>query len=344
MAQRFVTPLSTVQYWVQRAGRQRLDRVDWTDHRQQPRAAPNRTPAPVEARIVRLRADLQQSILGEAGAAAIHAALAPDREVPPSIRTIGRILARHGQVEVDLFDYIEMLKLAHGPLFDVLTGVAWHGGYPAAWVLPQATTTATLPCLQAHWQALGCPAYAQLDNDARFQGAHQHADVFGRVTRFCLQLGITPVFVPPREFGLQNPVESCNALWQTKVWRRHTFTSLAEVQQASTAYLAARRVRLAARITNAPARQPWPQDWAWQPAVLSAGMVIYIRRTSEAGTMTLLGHTWRVHRHWCHRLVRAEVDLRNEVIRCFALRRRAPEEQPLLTELRYQYPRGDLVR
>jgi hypothetical protein len=174
VAQRFVTSLSTVQYWVQRAGRHRLDRVDWTDHRQQPRAAPNRTPAPVEARIVRLRADLQQSILGEAGASAIHAALTTGRATPPSIRTIGRILVRHGQVdrhhrsrqpppprgwylpavaaqqvEVDLFDYIEMLKLAHGPLFDVLTGVALHGGHPAAWVLPQATTTATLPCLQA---------------------------------------------------------------------------------------------------------------------------------------------------------------------------------------------------
>jgi hypothetical protein len=247
-------------------------------------------------------------------------------------------------VELDLFDYIEMLKLAGGPVLDVFTTVALHRGWPGAWPLAPATTTATLDCMIAHWRRVGCPGFAQMDNDTRFQGAHQHPDVFGRVVRLCLQLGITPVFVPPREFGLQNPIESFNSLWQSKVWRRYHFGSLTDLTTISAQYIAARCTRLASRATLAPARAPWPTDWEWQPRQLPAGVVIYIRRTTEAGRITLLGHTWRVDPHWCHRLVRAEVDLGHDVIRCYALRRRAPAEQPLLTELPYRYPRADLVR
>ncbi len=369
VARRFGVSLHTVQRWVARAHGQRLDRVDWTDQRTRRPRAPNRTPPAVEAHVLRVRHTLHHSVLGEVGAVAIAAALDARGQPAPSVRTIGRILARHGQVdhhrrrrepppppgwhlpavgtraaELDLFDFIEMLKLADGPVFDVLTTIALHSGRPAAWPLRTATTTAALSCLIPHWQAEGCPSYAQFDNDTRFQGAHQHPDVFGRVVRLCLKLEITPVFVPPREFGLQNAIESFNSLWQSKVWRRHHFGSLTDLATISAQYIAARCTRLAVRATRAPARAPWPTEWEWQPKQLPAGVVIYIRRTTEEGRITLLGHTWRVDPHWCHRLVRAEVELAHDVIRCCALRRRAPGEQPRLAELPYRYPRADLLR
>jgi hypothetical protein len=232
---------------------------------------------------------------------------------------------RTRRAELELFDFIEMLKLQHGPLLDVFTGVALHRGLPVAWPeLRGATTTSVLARLMAHWQREGCPGYAQFDNDTRFQGAHQHPDVFGRVVRLCLQLGITPVFVPPREFGMQNPIEHFNGLWQAKIWRRYRFPGPKALQQTNGRYLAARRERLAARAAEAPPRHPWPPEWTWRPAQLVAGTVVYLRRTSDQGTIALLGHSWRVDPHWRHRLVRAEVDLRHAVIRCLALRRRSP--------------------
>lgn len=368
VARRFGVSLRTVQHWVKRAAAQRLDRVDWTDHRRQPRVAVNRTPAPVEQQVVQTRRALHQSVLGEVGAAAIHTSLQASGCRPPSVRTIGRILVRQGvidgrdrrrqpppppgwhlptvaarELELDLFDCIETLKLAQGPRFDVLTSVGLHSGLPAAWPLPNATTSRILTCLTGHWRQQGRPGFAQFDNDTRFQGAHQYPDVFGRVVRLCLQLEITPVFVPPRELGFQNPVESFNALWQTKVWHRFHFDRFPAVTTASAAYTRARRRRLAERAARAPHRAPWPRTWVWDPTRLRAGRVIYIRRTSEHGTISLLGRSWKVDRHWCHRLVRAEVDLAQQHIRCFALRRRDPADQPVLAELPYAYPRGDLL-
>ena len=82
------------------------------------------------------------------------------------------------------------------------------------------TAKKTVQTLVAHWREHGLPAYAQFDNDTIFQGAHQYRDTFGRVTRLCLQLGVTPVFAPPRETGFQAAIESYNGRWQAKVWRR----------------------------------------------------------------------------------------------------------------------------
>ena len=366
----FRVSLHTVQYWLARARAQRLDRVDWGTRPSGPRRPRNRTAPRVEASVLALRHELQEhDILGEHGAAAIrHALLAAGTEGVPALRTIGRILERHGaldhrrrvrrpppppgwhlpavaarQAELDSFDVIEDLKLADGPLVDVLTGVALLSSLPAAWPLVPASTSHILPCLVAHWRTYGLPAYAQFDNDTRFQGPHQHPDVFGRVTRLCLQLGVTPVFVPPREFGLQNAIEGFNGLYQAKVWRRFHFAVLAALESHTQRYLAARIQRLAARRGSAPARRPWPAAWHWQPAQLPAGCVIFIRRTNDRGEITLLGHTWLIDPAWCHRLVRSEVDLAAAEIPCYALRRSAPDQQPLLRTIPYRYPRHDLT-
>lgn len=369
-ARRCGVSLRTVQVWVARAQGQRLDRVDWQNRPPGCRTPVNRTPTAVVDQILTCRDQLRRdSVLGEYGAIAIRRTLQlADTASPPSVRTIGRILLRHGRLdhahrvrrpppppgwhlpavahrlaEVDLFDVIEDLKLAGGPRIEVLTGISLHGSLPAAWPLATASTSAILPRLVAHWQAVGCPAYAQFDNDTRFQGPHQHPDVFGRVVRLCLQLQITPVFVPPREFGLQNAIEHFNGLYTAKVWRRFFFDSLADLDQHTIRYLAARRQQLVCRIDHAPPRTPWPTDWHFRPTVLRPGRIIFIRRTTATGQIHLLGHRWSVDPHWCHRLVRAEVDLAQRQITCFALRRRAPEEQPLLQILEYHYPRGDLA-
>lgn len=306
-------------------------------------------------------------MLGEYGAAAIERELLarhPGEPGLPSLRTIGRILERRGaldarhrvrrpappagwylpevaarRVELDSFDVIEGLRLKGGLDLEVLTAISLHGALTGAWPETVVTMSATIAALEAHWRAHGLPGYAQFDNDTRFHGSHGYADLFGRLVRLCLSLGVTPVFAPPRETGFQAAVESFNGRWQAKVWGRFYVHSLDELRERSGRYIGASHARAAVRIEAAPPRRAFPRDWRFEPGADPAGQVVYLRRLSEQGAARLLGRSFPVDGHWAHRLVRAEVDLTLRRIRFYALRRRDPTDQPLLRELPYERAR-----
>jgi len=356
--QQFRFPKSTVAYWVQRTYGERLDRVDLANRK--PGRASNRTAFDVEQRIAQLRIDLRESVLGEYGAGAIRTALQAEMARVPSEASVNRVLARlglqdgvrrirrpappkgwylpsvvAGETEVDCFDFITELRIAGGPLIDILTAKSLHGSLTDAWAIPRSTE-GTIPLLLARWQRDGLPAYAQFDNDNVFQGPHQHAHAVGRVSRMCLQLGVAPVFVPPLEHGMQNTIESFNALWQAKVWQRHRMASVAELQACSDRYISAHRARTQALAEAAPRRQAMPKHFQFDPHAPLHGHIIFIRRSDESGHVYLLGQRFAVSPNWLHRLVRCEVDFDHSCIRCFALGRRAPDEQPPLQTIPYR--------
>jgi hypothetical protein len=312
-----------------------------------------------------LRAELRdQSALGEFGAAAIQRALrARSYGHIPTVRTIGRILERRGAVdyrrrvrrpapppgwylpdvaagraELDSFDVIEGLRLGDATDMDVLTGTSLHGGLVGAWPAPSWNARHVVATLLAHWRQLGLPAYAQFDNDNRFRGPHQYVDVVGRVMRLRLSLGTTPVFAPPCEPGFQNAVENLNGRWQAKVWARFTPGSLAELLAHSNRYMVASRQRAAARSEMAPPRLAFPRRWRLDLQAPLRGRIIFLRRTSERGAVSFLGHTVSVDPLWRHRLVRREVSLSDRRASFYSLRRARPDEQPLLRAIAYVLP------
>ena len=355
-AAEFGFPKSSVGEWVTRARGHRLDRFDFADGK--PGRAWNRTAANLEQRIGELRVELKASVLGEYGARAIRHALQAETHRPPSEAAINRALARlglqdgvrrirrpappkgwylpavaAGRAEIDCFDFIEDLKIADGPLIDVLTAKSVHGALADAWPMAHMSAAAAVSCLIERWQRDGLPSYAQFDNGTVFQGAHQFADTVGRISRLCLQLNVIPVFVPPLEHGMQNVVESFNALWQAKVWLRYRMSSLAQLQMRSGFYIGAHRARV--RAEAAPARQSMPQRFTFDPRRPVTGRMVFIRRTDHAGNVHMLGQRFKVSGCWLHRLVRCEVDFDHHHIRCFGLRRRDPAQQPLLAKLPY---------
>jgi len=287
----------------------------------------------------------------------------------PSVRTVHRIFERRGvldasrrvrrpapppgwyladlaagKVELDSFDVVEGLvigKTADAAAVDVevLNAVSLFGGLVGSWPAGVVTAKFAVDCALARWRTVGLPRYAQFDNDTGFQGAHQWPDTFGRVTRVCLSLGVVPVFAPPRETGFQAAIENYNGRWQAKVWARFTHESLEGLEAQSGRYVAASRLRAAARIEAAPARRPFPEVWALDLQAAPRGRIIYLRRTGAAGGVELLGRRFEVDATWPHRLVRAEVDLDAGQIRFYALRRRDPAHQPLLREVAYKMPR-----
>ena len=366
VARRFGVSLHTVQRWVKRAQGHRLSRVDWHDQSPGSTQAANRTSSAMETLILQTRQHLQQeSNLGEYGATAVQRALRQRRlRNVPSIRTIGRVFERHGlldtrrrtrrkapppgwylpdvaadRTELDQIDLVEGLKIKDGPLVEVLNAVSLHGGLVASW--PQTasvTARGVQKALIEHWRCWGVPADAQFDNDTVFQGPHHYPDIIGRVMRLCLSLEVVPVFVPPRETGFQASIESYNGRWQAKVWARFEHPSLAALQTQSGNYVTANRRRTRPRRESAPSREAFPKNWQLDLQAHPQGPVVFIRRTDAIGQVTVLGHTFLVDAHWTGRLVRCDVLLTTEKICFFQLRRRAPQEQPLLNEVDYQLP------
>lgn len=326
----------------------------------------SRTAPELEDLIVALRRELREtSVLGEYGAEAIHLELLamPDLVWPvPTARTIGRILSRRGvldanrrvrrlapppgwylpdlaqrRVELDSIDVVDGLYLKDGPELQILTAISLHGGLPGAWPDDAMTARKTVIALGEHWRGFGLPAYAQFDNDSRFIGSHRWPDSIGPVIRYCLALGVVPVFAPPNETGFQAAIEAFNGRWQAKLWARFWDPTLGALQDRSAAYIAAVRRRSVVRIEGAPARRPFPAgdvDLTLPPS----GRLVFLRRTSDSGMVSVLGHRIRVDPAWPYRLVRSELDLDERIIRFFALRRREPDSQPLLAAAPYIPP------
>lgn len=366
VARKFAVSPPTVQRWVERAKGKRLDRVDFHDLSSAPKHNVKRTARELEGKIVKLRAQLRdESALGEFGAAAIRRQMQALGETHiPSLRTIGYILERAGALdyrrrvrrpppplgwylpdvaarlkEIDQFDFVGGLTIEGGCVVEVLNVISLHGGLCQSWPDGSYTTEMALVAMLEHWRRWGRPDYAQFDNDRRFHGSHRHANLIGRVIKMRLGIGVVPVFAPIREHGLQNAIESYNGRWQEKVWGRFHYKSLASLQKQSSRYVQASQDRSVVRREGAPDRRVVPAAWEFDTKKKVQGRIIYIRRSSNSGSVNVLGNQVMVDENWNHRLVRCEVDIEGKVMRFYGLRRQAPEHQPMLGEVAYQLPK-----
>ena len=150
---------------------------------------------------------------------------------------------------------------------------------------------------------------------------------------------MVPVFVVPHEFGFQSMIENYNGTWQAKVWARFQHGSLADLQGHSQRDVTAPHRHRAARIESAPQRRAFPKCWRLNLQSRPRSRIIDVRRTSAVGMVEVLGRSFEVDPHWLHRLVRVEVDLDGDKIRIHRLRRREPQDQPLLRELHHRIQR-----
>jgi hypothetical protein len=357
IARRFRLALSNVQYWIWRAGTRRLDRVDFRERSHRPHRPPRSLSAYLVQRILRLRHRLRhRDALGEYGPVAILRTLrseSPAGQPLPSRSTIANVLRRHGLVgglrrlrrpppppgwhlpevaaargELDSCDVIEGLLIQGVGEVQILNVISLHGGLCGSFLRSTVTARFAQDSLLSHWGRHGLPTYAQFDNDLRFHGPHHHPDRLGSVALFCLAVGVTPVFAPPREHGLQNQIESFNYLWQAKVWERFHHANRTQLRHRSDRFVAAHQLKSHARQLAAPPRRSWPPD---RLPVRADPTVIFIRRTDDTGHVSLLANRFHVDAAWNHRLVRCELHLRSQTIHCFGLRRAQPDDQPLLT-------------
>jgi hypothetical protein len=164
------------------------------------------------------------------------------------------------------------------------------------------------------------------------------------VIRFCLSLGVTPVFAPPRETGFQASIENYNWQWQKGVWQRFHFKNYQALIDQSNLYVNAHRDKHWSTIQATNNRYEISGQNVQQFNNTLKETIIFIRRTDNNGNVHVLGHQWLVDSLWTNRLVRAEVIINKNIIKYYRLRRREPDKQPLLNTAKYHLNKNLVIK
>lgn len=238
---------------------QRFEKGDpnWFRNRsRRPQSSPARTSPELRALVVTVRQQLVTQGLFH-GDQAIRWEL-EDRGVHPlpSVRTIGRILAREGLTQrrkgryqpkgksypaprasspgdVHQSDFVGPCYLK-GPIrFYSLNSVDLSTGRCAVQPLLQRGAQRTIDAIWASWWRLGMPRHQQVDNDMVFYGSPAHPRGMGSLIRLCLRHEIEVWFIPPGEPWRNGVVEKFNDHWEGKFLRRIRMDSAEKLLQES---------------------------------------------------------------------------------------------------------------
>jgi len=80
------------------------------------------------------------------------------------------------------------------------------------------------------WQRMGLPQHAQFDNGRQFYSPGRYSCSLNRVIRFCLRLGLQPIFIPEAQPQRNGSVENFNG-WFQPLLLRQTFKNAAAVRR-----------------------------------------------------------------------------------------------------------------
>jgi transposase len=106
-------------------------------------------------------------------------------------------------------------------------------------IIPVARPTLVAAAVMAMWATVGVPAVAQLDNGSSFRGAiPPNWAQFGPVVAACLDLGVTPRFIPLREPWRNGVVEHFNDVWDKSFFRTERFSGIEHLTGENKAFIA----------------------------------------------------------------------------------------------------------
>ena len=198
----------------------------------------------------------------------------------PSVRTIGRVLARQALVTrrggpyvppgtrypvvpaayagaVHQTDFVGPYALRAQGRFYSLHSVDVATARCAVEPLGRRAAQDAIDAVWASCTRLGIPAYQQLDNESVFYGSHLRPRGLGPVLRLCLSAAVEPWFIPIGEPWRNGIVERFNGWWhQRGPLRLGPLGSVAALRAASWAFeahhnAAYRSSKLAGRTPNA---------------------------------------------------------------------------------------------
>jgi putative transposase len=225
---------------------------DWAQGRSRAaRRVVNRTADEVEARVLAVRARLEENPWAQVGAPAIAWELDKlGAGVPPS-RTIERIVARAGATrrersrrrapkgvpyptpaaerggELVQVDLVGPRHLDGGLRFHAVTQIDVCSHHAGIEIVADRADARVLAALGRLWDRHGVPRRIQFDNGGPFTAPTG----LGEIVRVCLHQGATPVFVPPREPWRNGTIEHFNDTFDRRFFRHERFTGLEQLAE-----------------------------------------------------------------------------------------------------------------
>ena len=176
----------------------------------------------------------------------------------PSLRTINRILRRHGLTHkrtgryrpkgtdypspeasqpnsVHQADFVGPRFLHDGAdkrRFYVLNCIDVATGRCAVQAITDGKGN-TNAAIWKIWRRLGLPKYLQVDNEMTFCGSPNSPRSLGPLIRLCLPMGVEPVFIPVREPWRNGVVEKFQGFWDKGVWQKRQIPDTAALNRTN---------------------------------------------------------------------------------------------------------------
>lgn len=177
------------------------------------------------------------------------------------------------------------------------------------------------------WQSLGLPERVQFDNGREFCGFGQAARWLSRVIRFCLRVGVDPVFIPKGRPQRNGAIEHFNGWFQPLLLGRRWYRpadvrrELRRLMQANNeqhvrpqlGYKTAAQYRRGKGLRKLPAGFSLDTD----RLPIAAGKVTFIRLVSEKGAIDILEQTFKVGKRLKFQYVKATIDTQRQMLKVY---------------------------
>ncbi len=165
------------------------------------------------------------------------------KRIPPRKRTPGKDIVKRlhfpiktivglGRIQ-QACDYVGK-KYIYGspePVSILSTGYYQWFEIHQIWRVFGETAQATIEKLAAFWTDHPLPHVLRIDNAMTFRGGGRHPAVVSRFLKFVLNCHVTPLFAAPYRAYTNPHIEGYNRAFTEKLWRRHTFSTLRQVDR-----------------------------------------------------------------------------------------------------------------
>jgi hypothetical protein len=181
--------------------------------------------------------------------------------------------------------------------------VVWR--YPTGQAFAQRRAEDAKQFLLHVWQQIGLSGYTQVDNEGCFSGGFTHQAVLGQVGPSAWWVGTELVFSPIRHPESNCFVERFHQDYDDHIWHNTTLQNIADVNQRSPTFFQNYRQSQHHSALNgqSPAEvhfqrhpQLLPPDFELPEgkSPLTEGQIHFMRRVSDAGTVSVLNLEWAV--------------------------------------------------